>query len=43
MTKIKGPDFPTGGIILGRAGIKSAYETGRGRILVRAKTDIEEE
>jgi DNA gyrase subunit A len=42
MTKIKGPDFPTGGIILGRAGIKSAYETGRGRILVRAKTDIEE-
>jgi DNA gyrase subunit A len=42
MTKIKGPDFPTAGIILGRAGIKSAYETGRGRILVRAKTDIEE-
>ena len=42
MTKIKGPDFPTGGIILGKAGIKSAYETGRGRILVRAKTDIEE-
>jgi DNA gyrase subunit A len=42
MTKIKGPDFPTAGIILGRAGIKSAYETGRGKILVRAKTDIEE-
>lgn len=42
MTKIKGPDFPTSGIILGRAGIKSAYETGRGRILVRAKTEIEE-
>ena len=42
MTKIKGPDFPTAGIILGRAGIKSAYETGRGRILVRAKTEIEE-
>ncbi|MEA4920497.1 MAG: DNA gyrase subunit A [Clostridiaceae bacterium] len=39
---IKGPDFPTGGIILGRAGIKSAYSTGKGKILVRAKTEIEE-
>lgn len=38
---IKGPDFPTGGIILGYSGIKSAYHTGRGRIRVRAKTEIE--
>ena len=38
---IKGPDFPTGGIILGYQGIKDAFETGRGRIVVRAKTDIE--
>lgn len=43
MTRIKGPDFPTSGIILGTAGIREAYETGRGRILVRAKTNIEEE
>ncbi|HBM80982.1 MAG: DNA gyrase subunit A [Clostridiales bacterium] len=43
MTKIKGPDFPTGGIIMGKDGIKSAYETGRGRIIVRAKAVIEEE
>ncbi|PRR80363.1 DNA gyrase subunit A [Clostridium liquoris] len=43
MTKIKGPDFPTSGIILGTAGIREAYETGRGRIIVRAKADIEEE
>jgi DNA gyrase subunit A len=42
MTEIKGPDFPTGGIILGRSGIRSAYETGRGRILVRSKDEIEE-
>ncbi|MEG2353887.1 MAG: DNA gyrase subunit A [Clostridium sp.] len=42
MTKIKGPDFPTAGIILGKGGIRSTYETGRGRILVRAKTEIEE-
>lgn len=41
MEYIPGPDFPTGGIILGKAGIKSAYETGRGSILVRAKVDIE--
>ncbi|MCX7884595.1 MAG: DNA gyrase subunit A [Caloramator sp.] len=43
MTKIKGPDFPTAGIILGKEGIKQAYETGRGRIIVRAKAVIEEE
>ncbi len=43
MTQIKGPDFPTAGIILGTSGIKSAYETGRGKVIVRAKTDIEEE
>ncbi|MDY5730402.1 MAG: DNA gyrase subunit A [Eubacteriales bacterium] len=42
MTLIKGPDFPTGGLIQGRSGIKSAYRTGRGRIIVRAKTDIEQ-
>lgn len=39
---IKGPDFPTGGIILGREGIKKAYKTGRGSIKVRAKTTIEQ-
>ncbi len=38
---IKGPDFPTGGIIQGYQGIKDAFETGKGRIVVRAKTDIE--
>jgi DNA gyrase subunit A len=38
---LTGPDFPTGGIILGRSGIREAYETGRGRIRVRAKTHIE--
>ncbi|HNR28327.1 MAG TPA: DNA gyrase subunit A [Bacteroidales bacterium] len=38
---VKGPDFPTGGIIYGTSGIREAYETGRGRIVVRAKTDIE--
>ena len=43
MTKIKGPDFPTAGIILGNRGIREAYETGRGKVLVRAKTEIEEE
>ncbi|MDY5349099.1 MAG: DNA gyrase subunit A [Candidatus Ventricola sp.] len=41
MECIKGPDFPTGGIILGRKGIYDTYTTGRGRIIVRAKTDIE--
>ena len=39
---IQGPDFPTGGIILGRSGIRDAYETGRGRVRVRAKAHIEE-
>jgi len=39
---IKGPDFPTGGLILGKEGIRQAYRTGRGRIVVRAKTEIEE-
>ncbi len=41
MEHIKGPDFPTGGIILGLSGIREAYYTGRGRIIVRAKTEIE--
>jgi len=41
MQYIKGPDFPTGGIIYGFQGIRDAYETGRGRIVVRAKTEIE--
>lgn len=39
---IKGPDFPTGGTIIGREGIRDAYRTGRGRIVVRANVDIEE-
>lgn len=43
MKIIKGPDFPTAGIILGRAGIKSAYETGRGKVLVRARCEVVEE
>ena len=42
MEHIKGPDFPTGGIIMGRQGIYEAYSTGRGRIVTRAKTDIEQ-
>jgi DNA gyrase subunit A len=41
MKHIKGPDFPTGGIIYGELGIKEAFETGRGRIVVRARTEIE--
>ena len=41
MEYIKGPDFPTGGVILGRSGIPEAYHTGRGRIVVRAKSEIE--
>ena len=41
MQYIKGPDFPTGGIVMGRSGIREAYETGRGRVVVRSKTDIE--
>ena len=43
MEYIKGPDFPTGGIIMGRTGIRAAYGTGRGRITVRARAEIEEE
>ena len=39
---IKGPDFPTGGIIMGRAGIRAAYATGKGKIVVRGKAEIEE-
>ena len=42
MQYIKGPDFPTGGIIMGRQGIIDAYSTGRGRVVIRAKTEIEE-
>lgn len=42
MNYIKGPDFPTGGIILGSSGIKKAYETGRGTITIRCKAEIEE-
>ena len=43
MTQIKGPDFPTGATIMGKAGIRAAYETGRGKIVVRADAEIEEE
>lgn len=43
MAYIKGPDFPTGGIIMGRSGIREAYTKGRGRLTLRAKADIEEE
>ena len=42
MQFIKGPDFPTAGIVMGRAGIRAAYSTGRGKIVVRAKTEIAE-
>ena len=42
MQSIKGPDFPTGGIIMGRSGIRAAYGTGRGKITLRSKTSIEE-
>ena len=42
MEKLPGPDFPTGGVIMGRAGIRAAYGTGRGKITVRAKAEIEE-
>ncbi len=42
MEVIKGPDFPTAGIIVGKEGIKNAYETGRGKIILRAETEIEE-
>lgn len=43
MSVIKGPDFPTGAIIMGSAGIRAAYETGRGKVVVRAKAEFEEE
>ncbi|KRN09496.1 DNA gyrase subunit A [Liquorilactobacillus mali] len=42
MEAIKGPDFPTGGIVLGKSGIRKAYETGRGTVTIRAKVEIEE-
>ena len=42
MQFIQGPDFPTGGIIMGRSGIRAAYATGRGKITLRSKTEIEE-
>ena len=42
MDHITGPDFPTGGIIMGRSGIRAAYATGRGKIVIRAKTEFEE-
>ena len=42
MDYITGPDFPTGGIIMGRSGIRAAYATGRGKVVVRAKTEFEE-
>ena len=42
MEHIKGPDFPTKGIIMGRAGIRAAYATGRGKVVVRARTEFEE-
>ncbi len=43
MEYIKGPDFPTGGIVMGRAGIRAAYATGKGKIIVRGKAEIEED
>ena len=43
MEHVKGPDFPTGGIIMGRAGIRAAYATGRAKITLRARANIEEE
>ncbi|QEA50808.1 DNA gyrase subunit A [Leuconostoc lactis] len=42
MEALPGPDFPTGGIVMGKSGIRRAYETGRGRVTVRAKVDIEQ-
>ena len=42
MDHISGPDFPTGGIIMGRSGIRAAYATGRGKVVVRARTEFEE-
>ena len=43
MDYIKAPDFPTGGIIMGRMGVRQAYKTGHGKVVIRAKTEIEEE
>lgn len=43
MSKINGPDFPTGATIMGKAGIRAAYETGKGKVIVRANAEIEEE
>lgn len=43
MEAIKGPDFPTGGIVLGKSGIRKAYETGRGTVTIRAKVEIEQQ
>ena len=42
MEHISGPDFPTGGVIMGRSGIRAAYATGRGKVIVRARTEFEE-
>ena len=42
MKHVKGPDFPTGAIIVGRSGIRDAYRTGRGRVVMRARAHIEE-
>jgi DNA gyrase subunit A len=42
MKHVKGPDFPTGGIVVGRSGVRDAYRTGRGRVVVRARAHIEE-
>ncbi len=42
MEIVPGPDFPTGGMILGRSGIRSAYNTGRGSVMMRGKVDVEE-
>ena len=42
MEIVPGPDFPTAGIILGRGGIMSAYQTGRGSIMIRSKTHVED-
>ena len=43
MTYIKAPDYPTGGVIMGRMGIRQAYKTGHGKVIVRAKTEIEDD
>ena len=43
MKVLPGPDFPTGGVVMGKSGIRKAYETGRGTIIIRAKVDIEEQ